>query len=445
MSDRTPANASEGDTNLSQLRATWRAKLGDATKALLDADAKVFLHQSLSTPCLDSIERADGAMLTDADGNKFLDFHGNSVHQVGYGHPKVIAAIKQQLDTLPFCPRRFTNRPAIALAERLGTLAPGDLSKVLFAPSGSAAIGMALKLARHATGRYKTLSMWDSFHGANLDAISVGGEALFRRGVGPLLPGSEHVPPLDQAARFFGEDGRAHERLADYIDCILSEEGDIAAVIAEPMRWTTVTPPPPDFWPRVRASCDRNGTLLVFDEIPSCLGRTGTMFYCEQVGATPDILVIGKGLGGGVMPMAAIIARRELDVAPTAAIGHYTHEKSPVGAAAALATLDVIAQEGLLARATTLGRHGLERLALVAQRHVIFGAARGVGLCLALELAGPAAEANADRLLYACLGRGLSFKLGASRIVTLCPPLTIEEPQFDRAIDVIEAAAHEIA
>jgi 4-aminobutyrate aminotransferase len=159
VSDLTPANASEGDTNLSPLRATWRAKLGDATKALLDADAKAFLHQSLSTPCLDVIERADGAVLTDADGNELLDFHGNSVHQVGYGHPKVIAAIKQQLDTLPFCPRRFTNRPAIALAEQLGTLAPGDLSKVLFAPSGSAAIGMALKLARHATGRYKTLSM----------------------------------------------------------------------------------------------------------------------------------------------------------------------------------------------------------------------------------------------------------------------------------------------
>jgi 4-aminobutyrate aminotransferase len=447
VSDLTPANASEGDTNLSPLRATWRAKLGDATKALLDADAKAFLHQSLSTPCLDVIERADGAVLTDADGNELLDFHGNSVHQVGYGHPKVIAAIKQQLDTLPFCPRRFTNRPAIALAEQLGTLAPGDLSKVLFAPSGSAAIGMALKLARHATGRYKTLSMWDSFHGANLDAISVGGEALFRRGAGPLLPGSEHVPPLDRAVRFFGEDGRAHERLADYIDCILNEEGDIAAVIAEPMRWTTVTPPPADFWPRVRASCDRNGTLLVFDEIPSCLGRTGTMFYCEQVGATPDILVIGKGLGGGVMPMAAIIARRELDVAPGAAIGHYTHEKSPLGAAAALATLDVIAQEGLLVRATALGWHGLERLAQVAQRHAIFGAGavRGVGLCLALELTGPAAEANADRLLYACLGRGLSFKLGAGRIVTLCPPLTIEQAQFDRAIDVIEAAAHEIA
>ena len=391
------------------------------------------------------LERAEGSVLTDGDGREFLDFHGNSVHQVGYGHPKVIAAIKQQLDTLPFCPRRFTNRPAIALAERLGELAPGNLSKVLFAPSGSAAIGMALKLARYATGRHKTLSMWDSFHGANLDAISVGGEALFRRGAGPLLPGSEHVPALDQAARFFGDDGRAHERLADYIDSILTSEGDIAAVVAEPMRWTTVTPPPADFWPRVRDACDRTGTLLIFDEIPSCLGRTGTMFYCEQVGAIPDILTIGKGLGGGVMPMAAIVARADLDVAGDVALGHYTHEKSPVGAAAALATLDVIAEEDLLARAQALGRRSLDRLTELARRYPMFGAVRGVGLHLGLELIGPDAEAAADRMLYGSLARGLSFKLGGGTVVTLCPPMTITDAQLDRAFDILEEVADQIS
>ena len=441
MSKPPAADASEGDLNLSPLRADWRAQLGDETRALLEADERAFLHQSLSTPCLDVLERAQGALLTDSDGRTFLDFHGNSVHQVGYGHPKVVAAIKQQLDTLPFCPRRFTNRPAIALAERLGALAPGDLRKVLLAPSGAAAVSMALKLAYYATGRHKTLSMWGSFHGANLDMISVGGEAIFRRGLGALLPGTEHVPPPDQAARFFGNDGRAHERLADYIDYVLSNEGDIAALIAEPMRWTTLMPPPPDFWPRVRTSCQRAGTLLIFDEIPSCLGRTGTMFFCEQVGAIPDILVIGKGLGGGIMPMAAMIADADLDIPPETSIGHYTHEKSPVGAVAALATLDVIEQEGLLGRARTLGRYGLDRLRAMSARHPVFAEPRGVGLALALELAGTDAAERAQHLLYACLERGLSFKLGGGRVVTLCPPLTISEPQFDRALDMIEEAA----
>ena len=267
--------AAEGDTNSSPQRATWHTGLDDATKALLDEDARWFLHQSLSTPCLDVLESADGATLTDIAGRSFLDFHGNSVHQLGHGHPRVIAAIKAQLDTLCFSPRRFTNRPAIALARRLAELSPGNLDKVLLAPSGAVAIAMALKLARLATGRHKTLSMWDSFHGATLDAISVGGESTFRRGVGPLLPGTEHLPPFDHVPRFFGDDGKAFDRLADYIEYVLDLEGDIAALIAEPIRWTTVMAPPADFWPRVKASCDRHGTLLIFDEIPSGLGRTG--------------------------------------------------------------------------------------------------------------------------------------------------------------------------
>ena len=164
------------------------------------------------------------------------------------------------------------------------------------------------------------------------------------------------------AARFFGDDGRAHERLADYIDYVLAVQGDVGAVIAEPVRWTTLEAPPADFWPRVRASCDRHGTLLIFDEIPSCLGRTGMMFACEQFDCVPDMLVLGKGLGGGVFPMAALIAREDLDGAADRALGHYTHEKSSVGCAAALATLDVIRDEGLLERSRELGTYGLERL-----------------------------------------------------------------------------------
>jgi 4-aminobutyrate aminotransferase len=440
VTDEDPS-PSEGDVNRSPLRAAWRESLSAETKALLDEDEKYFIHQSLSTPCLDVLERVDGAVLVDIEGRETLDFHGNSVHQVGYGHPKVVAAIKATLEQLPFCPRRYANRPAIDLARRLTELAPDPLAKVLFAPSGAAAIGMALKLARYATGRHKVLSMWDSFHGANLDAISVGGEALFRKGLGPMTPGTEHLPPLDLAARFFGEDGQAYPRFADYIDYVLEVQGDVAAVLAEPMRWTNVEPPPPGFWPLVRKSCDRHGALLIFDEIPSCLGRSGTMFVCEQVGATPDILVIGKGLGGGVMPMAAIIADAKLDCAPQAALGHYTHEKSPVGCAAALATLDVIAEEGLLARARELNRMGLERLAAMKARHAAIQDIRSLGAYFGVVIAGrdkADANARADRLMYACLERGLSFKLGGGNVATLCPPLTIPREQFERAFDILE-------
>ena len=189
---------SEGELNISPRRQAWRQQqLDEDTKYWLEEDAKYFLHQSLSTPCLDVLARCKGAWLEDLQGKRFLDFHGNSVHQVGFGHPRVVQAIREQMETLPFCTRRYTNIPAIKLARKLTQLAPGTLGKVLFAPGGAAAVGIALKLARMATGRFKTLSMWDSFHGGSLDTISVGGEAIFRQDIGPLLPGTEHVPPPD--------------------------------------------------------------------------------------------------------------------------------------------------------------------------------------------------------------------------------------------------------
>ena len=440
--------SSEGDVNLSPARRQWVEQLGPATRELLAEDERYFMRQALSTPCLDVVERARGAALVDNDGREILDFHGNSAHQVGYGHPKVIAAVKEALDSLPFSPRRYTNKEAVALARRLAELAPGQLGKVLLAPSGAAAVSMALKLARYATGRHKTVSMWESFHGANLDAISVGGEALFRQGAGPLLPGSEHVPPLGLAERFFGSDGHAFERLAGYIDYVLEVQGDVAAVVAEPVRWTTMDVPPAGFWPQVRESCDRHGALLVFDEVPSCLGRTGKMFACENFGAVPDILVAGKGLGGGVMPMAAVIAHPRLDVAPEGAVGHYTHEKSPVGAAAALATLDVIEEEGLLQRSRELGAATLRHLEGLVDCSPLFQSARGLGMSWGVEVgplaAHPAAEV-ADRLLYACLERGLSFKVGGGSVATLCPPLNIEEAQLAAALRIFADAGRAVA
>ena len=130
---------------------------------------------------------------------------------------------------------------------------------------------MALKLARYATGRHKTLSMWDAFHGANLDTISVGGEALFRSRLGPMSPGAEHLPPLNLARRFFGDD-KPFERYADYIDYVLEVQGDVGALLAEPIRWTSVEPPPLDFWPRVRESCARHGALLDLRRNPELPG-----------------------------------------------------------------------------------------------------------------------------------------------------------------------------
>jgi 4-aminobutyrate aminotransferase len=434
---------SEGDLNLSPRRAAWAAEqIGPETRALLEEDARYFLRQSLSTPCLNALRACDGPYIEDLEGRRYLDFHGNNVHQAGFGHPKVIAAITAQMQTLSFCTRRYTNAPAVALAKRLTELAPGDLDKVLFAPGGTSAIGMALKLARAATGRFKTISMWDAFHGASLDAISLGGEAIFRRDAGPLLPGCEHVPPADPAGCPFKCGTACNLACADYVEYVLEKEGDVAAVVCETVRSTPYIPPP-DYWKRIRAACDRHGALLILDEIPTCLGRTGRLFACEHYGVVPDMLVIGKGLGGGVFPLAALLARGGLDVAADRALGHYTHEKNPVACAAALATLEILIDDGVLENVQRVGAHALDRLRELQARHPLVRDVRGLGLMLGVELTDPGTGARAsdaaERIMYAALSRGLNFKITMGNILTLTPALTITAGQMDEAIAILDA------
>jgi 4-aminobutyrate aminotransferase len=451
MSESSSLPQSEGDVNLSPRRTQWQQRTIDqATRQLLADDARYFLHQSLSTPCLNALSHCEGIWLQDMQGRRYMDFHGNNVHQVGFANPAVVEAIKAQLDQLSFCTRRYTNQVAVDLARTLTELAPGDLNKVLFCPGGTSAVGMALKLARYATGRYKTISMWDSFHGASLDAISVGGEETFRGHVGPLLPGTEHVPPCD-AYRCLWDchaRGGCDLKCATYLEYVLEKEGDVAAVIAEPVRSTPYIPPPA-YWQAVRRACDRHGALLIFDEIPHGLGRTGKMFTCEHFGIVPDMVVLGKGLGGGILPWAALIARESLDVVGQRALGHYTHEKNPVACAAALATIRHIQSQGLVDHARRLGEHALQRMRQMKEQHPLIGDVRGLGLLLGIELVTDRqtkarASDAAEEVMYLALDRGLSFKTTMGNILTLTPPLTITQAELDQALDIIEACLSEV-
>ncbi len=437
----------EGDLNLSPQRQAWSAEhIGAKTREILGEDAKWFLHQSLSTPCLNALRRVEGAWIEDVEGRRYLDFHGNCVHQVGFANPKVIAAIKQQLDELSFCPRRYTCDPAVKLAAKLTQLAPGDLKRVSFTTGGTTAIGMALKYARVATGRFKFVSLWDSFHGASLDAISIGGEAAFRQGIGPLLPGCEHVPPPEPMRCPFRCGKACNLTCADYLEYVLEKEGDVAAVIAETVRNTPFIPPP-DYWKRVRAACDRHGTLLILDEIPIGLGRSGKLFAFENYDIVPDMVVLGKGLGGGILPLAALLARESLDVAGDMALGHYTHEKNPVTCAAGLAALEFIQEEKLPERAGELGLHALEKMRELAARHPLIADVRGLGLLLGIELAVTAPDGSrrpavpeAERVMYESLKRGLNFKVTMGNVLTLTPALTITPAELDQALQILDEA-----
>jgi len=443
----------EGESNTSAARANWAASnTGERSRPLLERDADAFMHQSLSSPCVNTIAKAQGIWIEDLDGRRYMDFHGNSVHHIGYGHPRLVAAVKDQLDVLSFSPRRFTNEVSVQLAERLGKLAPADLNRVLFTTGGSDAVEVALKIARAATGRFKTLSFWDAFHGAGFGASSVGGEATFRSHIaGPLTPGAEHVAPFACYRCPYGHPGPENCGLAcaSMVDYVLEREGDVAAVIAEPMRAVPQIPPP-GYWQKVREACDRHGTLLIFDEIPTGLGKTGKFFSFDHDGVVPDICVVGKSLGGGILPIAAAIAREDLNVCGEFAIGHYTHEKNPVTARAALTTLDIIEDEGLVERSARLGDYAMNRLRDFACACPIAGDVRGRGLMFGVEIVSDketrtAAPELAEQIYYKCLDKGLSFKISQGCVLTLSPPLTIAREDLETALTIVETAISETA
>jgi 4-aminobutyrate aminotransferase len=267
------------------------------------------------------------------------------------------------------------------------------------------------------------------------------------------VAGAEHVAPFACYRCPYGyhtdQCGKPQLELcnvscAKMVDYVLSREGDVAAVIAEPARAVPYLPPP-GFWKIVREACDRRGTLLVFDEIPTGLGKTGRMFACDHDEVAPDILVLGKALGGGILPIAAVLARPELDVGEKWAFGHYTHEKNPVTACAALTTIEIIEQERLVENAACMGELALERLEAMKGRIAAIGDVRGRGLLIGIDLVKSRSTKETDNdlaeaTMYRALDRGLSFKITMGNVLTLTPPLTISEQQMIEALDRLESA-----
>lgn len=411
---------------------------------LLQRDADVFFHQTLSTPVFNTISKAEGAYIYDGQGRKYLDLHGNGVHTVGYNHPKVVESLKQQIDVgLSFAPRRFTNEPSVVLAENLVRVAPEGLSRVLFCPGGSEAIEMAVMMAKHHTGRFKTLSFEGTFHGAGFQAVSIGADPHFKEGLGPMMPGALHLPLPDYYRNPWNSDDQAFidEMYLKQFKDQLDSEAEIAALITEPIFYNS-TVPTGYYWEQVRKLCYEHGVLLIFDEIYTAFGRTGKMFASEHF-VTPDILVVGKGFGGGIVPYAGIIGKEELNTLQHKSIGHYTHEKSPFCAAAANAVIEVIEENKLAENAASLGEYFKEGLNTLQNRFEIIGNVTGLGLNLGVDLVKnrrtkERAIDEAHRLMAFCFERGVSFKLIQQNILNLKPALVITRGEIDVVLNTLE-------
>lgn len=441
----------QGDINsTANRRKYWRDNLSAKARDIFERDNKFFLHQNMSTPVMQVLARAYGIYIEDVDGKRYIDMHGNGVHNAGFNNPRVLAAMHRQMDAgMTFCPRRYTNEPAVDLAEKLALISPGDLCKSLFCPGGSEAIEMAFALAKQVTGNFKTISYRGSFHGATVTAASIGGEALFKRGMGPLLPGAHHVdfPNYYRNPWGFTNQEQVDAECLRQIQAVLEGEPGIAALIAEPISASPVVPSK-EYWQGVQNLCRQYGVLIIFDEIIEGLGRTGKMFASEHF-ITPDILVLGKSLGGGVLPFAAIVTKACFDKYDNYSIGHYTHEKNALCAAVALAEIECIEVDKLVANAARVGSYALEKLTSLKEKHRFIGNITGCGLHIGIDLVKDRqskirAVEEAEHIMYIAMEKGLAFKTIEGNILTLRPALTITLEEMNHAIDILDAAIGEV-
>ncbi len=403
------------------------------------------------------VRRAQGAVVEDVDGNRFLDFAaGIAVCSTGHCHPRVVAAIQEQAARLlHICGADFYDTRYVDLAERLARLAPGSSPKKVFlGNSGAEAVEAALKLARYYTGRPQLLAFFGAFHGRTMGAVSLtASKPAYHQGFGPLLAGITHVPyAYCYRCSYNLTYPSCNLACVDYIEQVLFAQSiapdEVAAVFVEPVQGEGgYIVPPPGWLERLRSLCDRHGILLVDDEVQSGMGRTGRLFAIEHWDVEPDIVCAAKALASG-MPLSAMIARAELMSWPEGAHGS-TFGGNPVSCAAAEATLDVIEEERLMENAARVGGHLMGRLRELAAESHLIGDVRGLGLMIGVELVkdkGTRTRAveETEAVLQACFRRGLLLLPCGTNSLRFSPPLTVSEQEAETAVEIFAQAIGEV-
>lgn len=394
--------------------------------------------------------RGEGPYLFDADDRRYLDFTaGIGVTSTGHCHPRVVAAVQAQAAALLH--GQYTtvrHGPLVQLAERLAGLAPPGLDRVFFASAGTEAVEAALRLARHATGRPNLVALHGGFHGRTIGSASLTtSKTSVRAGLQPLMPGAV-VAPYPYAFRYGWDEDEAVRfclRELDYLFATVSAPDETAAIVFEPVLGEGgYVPMPREFALGLRDRCDRHGILLIADEVQTGVGRTGKFWGHEHLGVRPDAVVAAKGLASG-LPLSALIAPREIMAKAWPGSQGGTYGGNPVACAAALATLDVIAEEGLVERARVHGDLLVAALRALAAEHRCIGDVRGLGLMAAIELVdrdGRPDTARAQGVQAAAVDEGLLLlTCGAfGNVVRFIPPLVIDEGHLDEGMKKLGAA-----
>ena len=377
-------------------------------------------------------DRAKGVYIWDAEGKKYLDCVGGyGAFSLGHLNPKVVDAVKQQLEKEALKSHYFMSTELADLCELLASVLPGNLQYSFICNSGTEAVEGALKAARIHTGRPEFIGTENGFHGKSFGALSVSGREVYKEPFKPLLPESKIVP--------FGD--------ADALENAISDR--TAAVIVEVIQGEGgVNMAPDGYFARVRELCDSHGALLIFDEVRTGFGRTGAMFATEHTGVVPDIITMAKALGGGVMPVGAFSSTLEVwtslfDKNPY--LHSTTFGGNPLACAAAIAAIRTTIDEGLVERSRVLGDVMLSRLREMASRHPeMIKEVRGKGLLAGIQFE---IDDVAALIITGCSHRGLlvAYSLNNPKVIRIEPPLIISEEELDTAISAIEEAVKETA
>ncbi len=413
------------------------------------------------------LDRGDGIYLWDVEDRRYIDgLSGLWVTAAGHGRTEIADVAREQMANLAYASTfDFATPPAIRLAEKIASLAPGDINRVYFTNSGSESVEVALKMARQYhynrgdRKRYKVISRIGSYHGQTFGALSVNGAAYARRTpFEPLLPGAVHVPGINCYRCPYEK---------TYPDCevfcartiedrIKFESPEtVAAIIAEPISIANANQvPPAEYWRILREICDRHGILLIADEVINGYGRTGKWFGIQHFDVVPDIITTAKGISSGYIPIGAVLAR---DAVADAFVGGtdeafmsgLTFGSHPVSTAVALKNIEILERENLVDNAAAIGEHLATRFEALRERHPVVGEVRGTGLLWGIEIVKDAAtreqfppeEEIGARLTAKLRARGLLTRAGT--LIYVAPPLVINREEADTTVDIIDDALTE--
>jgi 4-aminobutyrate aminotransferase len=424
---------------------------GQKARALIKRDSAV-ISPSYPRGIPFVMDHGRGSEVWDVDGNRFLDFAaGIAVASTGHSHPKVVKAIKEQVDKFIHISSDFYHEEWIMLGEKLNEIAPFEEAAVSFMTnSGTESVETAIKLARYHTGRTNFIGFTGGFHGRTMGAVTfTASKPTYHRGFYPLMNGVVHAPfpnpyrpVLDrQAGEDYGETVVRYIQ-SEILDHILPPD-EVAGILVETIQGEGgYIVPPPGFFPALRELCDKYDILLICDEVQCGMGRTGNWWAIEHFDVEPDVLTIAKGIASG-MPLGACVARKSVMDWPRGAHGN-TFGGNPLSCAAALATIDLIENE-YLENATVIGQYTQDALHEIMARHPSMGDVRGIGLMIGVEFVKDRkskvpAEELCKRVVELAFERGLILLSCGKSVIRISPPLSISKAEMDEGLMIFEEA-----